>query len=75
MDQNKLQIIHVDTPKFEYEGVYLYVVSKMYKNLIEFQAEIDERGKMGFTKCFLYSIYTQHEPDFVIYWVRYKFVK
>jgi hypothetical protein len=71
----KLQIIQVNSPKFEYEGKDLYVESKMYKNLKQFQDDIEEHEKKGATKCFFYSLYTQHDPNMVIYWVRCKFIK
>ena len=71
----KLEIIQVTTPKFEYEGKDMYVDSKMYKDLKQFQDDIDEYQKKGSTKCFFYSLHTQHEPNMTIYWVRCKFIK
>ena len=71
----KLEIIQVTTPKFEYEGSELYVESKMYKDLKQFQDDIEEYEKKGATKCFFYSLHTQHEPNTTLYWVRCKFIK
>ena len=71
----KLEIIQVTTPRFEYEGKDLSVDSKMYKDLNQFQEDIDEHQRKGATKCFFYSLYTQHEPNMTIYWVRCKFIK
>jgi hypothetical protein len=73
----KLQIIQVNAPSFEYDGKDLYVESKMYKDLKQFQDDVEEHEKKGATKCFFYSLHTQHDPNtnMVIYWIRCKFIK
>jgi hypothetical protein len=71
-----IEIIQVTTPKFKYDGKDLYVENKMYKDLKQFQDDIDEYQRKGATKCFFYSLYTtQHEHNMTIYWVRCKFIK
>lgn len=73
--ESKIQIIHVNTPIFKYGDIELFVDSKMYKDLTQFQKDIVKHEKKGATKCFFYSLNTQHDTNMVIYWVRCKFVK
>lgn len=72
----KLEIIQVSTPKFEYNGQDLYVEDRMFKNLKEFQDEIDEYERKGATKCCFFSLHTEHGPQFIspIYWIRRKYI-
>lgn len=72
---SELQIIQVTTPVFEYDGKKLWVDSRMYKDLKQFQDVIEDYKNKGATKCFFYSLHTQHEPNRIIYWVRCKFIK
>ena len=72
-----MQIIQVKTPIFKIKDKEIYVKSGMYKNLIQFQEEINQYEKEGVTKCYFYSLHTQHEPEpcGTIYWIRCRFVK
>lgn len=71
-----MKIIQVSEPTIIVDNVKITMVSRMYRNLTEFQTEINRKEKLGFTKCYFMSLYTQHEPNLdTIYWLRYKFVK
>jgi len=69
-----LEIINVDTPSFDCDDVKQYVITEMFPNLIDFQYRIYDRAIEGKRKCFLYSIHTQKEPNFTIYFIRSKFI-
>lgn len=74
--KKSIEIIQVTTPKFEYDGKELYVETKMYRNLNQFQDDINEYERKGATKCFFYTLNTTHEPTLgTTYWVRYKCIK
>ena len=71
-----IEIIQVTTPKFEYDGKELYVEEKMYRNLNQFQDDINDYEQKGATRCFFYTLKTTHEPTLgTIYWIRCKFIK
>jgi len=90
-----MEIIQVDKPVIDHEGEQLSVSSYMFRDLIHFQSRINEMENKGSTKCYFYSLHTQHEKeytlgeknekgvpeliygdkDYVIYWVRCRFVK
>lgn len=71
-----MEIIQIHQPLIKIDEENILVQSTMFKDLIGFQDEINEREKAGYNKCYLFSIYTQHEPDnHIIYWVRRKYIK
>lgn len=71
-----MEIIQVQTPTIIVDNVKICMVSRMYRNLTEFQTEINRKEKLGYTKCYFMSLQTQHEPNLdTIYWLRYEFVK
>ncbi len=70
---SKVQIIQVATPLFEYDGLMHTVIPYMFFNLNGFQEAIEKNGEKGMTKCFLYSINTQHDPNQTMYFVRCRF--
>jgi hypothetical protein len=71
-----MEIIQVQKPTIIVDDVEIVMISRMFKDLIGFQSEINRKEKLGYTKCYFMSLYTQHEPNLdTIYWLRYKFVK
>lgn len=70
-----MQIIQINSPMIEIDNKKLPIDSKMYRDLIGFQSEINRMEKAGYTKCYFLSLYTQHEPFGDIYWVRCRFIK
>ena len=70
-----MEIIQITKPTFEVDGETIPTNSQMYRDLSDFQRDIDRKERMGYTKCYFYSLYTQHEPNFIIYWVRCRFMK
>jgi hypothetical protein len=58
----------------------LYVHSRRYLDLVDFQKEIEKKRLEGATKCFFHSMWTQTdsyypEPDYTLLWIRCRFYK
>jgi len=58
----------------------LYVFSRRYLNLADFQKYMEEKRVEGATKCFFYSMFTQTDPNYpepyhMLLWVRCLFYK
>lgn len=71
-----MQIIQIHQPIVEIDGKKIPVNSYMFKDLVGFQNDINKYENEGYTKCYLLSVYTQHDPMAgIIYWVRCKFIK
>tara|TARA_R110000796_G_scaffold252137_1_gene385304 strand:- start:8468 stop:8737 length:270 start_codon:yes stop_codon:yes gene_type:complete len=79
-----INIIQVDTPMFEYEGIKYWTEEYRFMTFNQFQDNINRKIKLGATHCFIYSVsnansdgtpittYVENVSDI---WIRCKFVK
>ncbi len=54
---NRIEVVHVQTPNFEFRDRSFNVKAKMYRTLSDFDIELEEMAQStSLTKCFVYSI-------------------
>ena len=78
-----INIIQITEPKFTFEGEHHWVQTKRFRDFRDFQDNIDYYTDKGYTHCFIFSIFNQHDGNMMIdhtgteteVWVRYKFLK
>lgn len=80
----RIKIIQVETPMFEFEGEKYYIDDYRYLNFGQFQDDIDKAIKRGATHCFICSVkntypdgkYISEDPEGKLcdIWIRHKFL-
>ena len=53
-----IQVVHSMLPTFVHDNETIPVIAKMFRKLSQFESELEEMEREGYTKCFFYSLNT-----------------